>query len=88
MVLEPDHQVVPTHPTASRPSQAREAGRVRHPSRPHSSEIGGALHCRGALLRNPSGPALDAEGLRTGGDLVIDDGFTATGAIRLVVRRD
>lgn len=40
-------------------------------------EIGGSLRLHGAQLRNDSGPALDAEGLQTGGNVHMDDGFTA-----------
>ncbi len=44
--------------------------------------IGGNLECDGAVLRNDSGPALDAEGLRVGQAMYLRHGFTATGAGR------
>jgi len=42
--------------------------------------IGGQLSCRGASLRNSSGPALKADGLRVDQGMFLHGGFTATGA--------
>jgi hypothetical protein len=49
----------------------------------------GVLDCKGASLRNDSGPALDADDLRVEQTLFLRDGFTAvgtgdSGAVRLV----
>src|SRR5664280_94176 len=44
------------------------------------ANISGQLGCRGAQLRNDSGPAFYADGLTARGDMVLRDGFTATGA--------
>jgi hypothetical protein len=43
------------------------------------AHIGGQLDCTGADLRNDSGPALVADGVQTGRDMYLSDGFTATG---------
>ncbi|MEV0066112.1 hypothetical protein [Amycolatopsis sp. NPDC050768] len=53
-----------------------EAGAVRLVS----AHIGGQLSCRSATLRNDSGPALSADGLRTDFNVLLCDGFSATGA--------
>ena len=45
-----------------------------------SAHIGGQLRCEGASLRNDSGPALNANSLQVGQDMVLRGGFTATGA--------
>jgi hypothetical protein len=44
------------------------------------AHIGGQLDCTGASLRNDSGPALFANGLRADQGMFPTDGFTATGA--------
>src|SRR5664280_986617 len=44
------------------------------------ANIGGALACSGAQLRNDSGPALYADGLTVGDSVFLRAGFTATGA--------
>jgi hypothetical protein len=44
-----------------------------------SGRIAGRLNCRGGHLTNPTGPALVADGLRTDGDVLLGNGFTATG---------
>jgi hypothetical protein len=45
-----------------------------------SAQVGGALECAGALLRNDSGPALSAFDLTTGGGAFLHRGFHAEGA--------
>ena len=47
--------------------------------------ITGQLSCRGAQLtsQNQGGNALDAGGMKVGGDVFLDGGFTAAGAVRL-----
>jgi hypothetical protein len=42
--------------------------------------IGGRLDCRGARVRNNSGPALVGEGLQAGQNILLGGGFTATGS--------
>ncbi|MFI5606857.1 hypothetical protein ACIA77_06585, partial [Amycolatopsis sp. NPDC051903] len=44
------------------------------------ARIGGELSCSQATLCNDSGPALNAAGLRVGGDVYLGDGFSAVGA--------
>src|SRR5207245_1545267 len=44
------------------------------------AHIGGQLDCSGATIRNPSGPALIASDLQTGGSVLLRAGFTADGA--------
>jgi hypothetical protein len=44
------------------------------------ARIGGSLDCGRAKLRNGSGPALNADGLHVGQDMLLSNGFTATGA--------
>jgi hypothetical protein len=44
-----------------------------------AARIGGNLDCRGAKLRNDSGPALAASGLQVGQAMTLDEGFAATG---------
>lgn len=44
------------------------------------AHLGGQLVCGNATLNNPSGPALDADGLETGHDVFLTDVFSATGA--------
>jgi hypothetical protein len=44
------------------------------------AHVGGILACSGAKLTNPSGAALSGDGLTVDGDVLLDDGFTATGA--------
>jgi hypothetical protein len=44
------------------------------------ARIGGQLDCSGATIRNPSGPALIASDLQTGGRVLLRAGFTADGA--------
>ena len=56
------------------------------------ADIGGGLNGTGASLRNDSGPALNADGLQVGGNMLLRDGFTASGAgkdglVRLVGAR-
>jgi len=46
----------------------------------YGAHIGGQLDCRGARLRNDSGPGLNADGLEVGQDVYLRDGFTATGS--------
>jgi hypothetical protein len=48
------------------------------------ARIGGQLVLDGAQLSNPSGSALDADGLRTEEGMFCRDGFTARGEVRLV----
>ncbi|TWP52047.1 hypothetical protein FKR81_10695 [Lentzea tibetensis] len=43
------------------------------------ARIGNALECDGAVLRNKTGPALDAEGVDIKGVLLLRNGFTAEG---------
>ena len=45
-----------------------------------SAHIGGQLWCKGANLRNDSGPALNANSLQVGQGMLLRGGFTATGA--------
>jgi hypothetical protein len=45
----------------------------------NDARIGARLNIRGALLRNPTGPALSLDGLQTTRDVHLDDGFTADG---------
>ena len=56
------------------------------------ARIGGGLNCSGAVIRNPSGPALDGEHLQVTGNVFLRSGFTADGAgelgaVRLVWAR-
>ena len=44
------------------------------------ARIGGQLDCSDAELRNDSGPALTADGLRVDQDMFLTGGFTATGS--------
>jgi hypothetical protein len=44
-----------------------------------SARVAGRVNCRGAHLSNPSGPALAADGIQIAGDLLLGNGFTATG---------
>ena len=55
---------------------AGRAGAVRL----FNASVGGNLECDGAVLRNDSGPALQAEGLRVGQAMYLRHGFTAAGA--------
>jgi hypothetical protein len=53
------------------------------------AQITGPLGLSGAILTNETGPALAADGVSVGGDMFLDDGFTATGhgdggAVRLL----
>jgi hypothetical protein len=50
-----------------------------------SADIAGQLSCRGAQLtgRDKAGYALHGDGIKVGGDVVVDGGFTAAGAISL-----
>ena len=45
-----------------------------------SAHIGGQLRCKGASLRNDSGPALNASSLQVDQAMLLRGGFTATGA--------
>ena len=58
------------------------AGAVRLPG----ANITGQLNCRGAQLngRNNDGNALAADGIRVGGGVFLDEGFTAAGTVRLL----
>src|SRR5439155_1558245 len=49
------------------------------------AEITGQLNCGGAQLQgsDTNGNALTAEGLKVGGSVLLDQGFTAAGAVRL-----
>lgn len=53
--------------------------------------IGGELNCSGALITNPSGPALHGEHLHVDGNVFLGAGFTAVGdgngAVRLTWAR-
>jgi hypothetical protein len=44
------------------------------------ARIGDQLNLRGATLRNSTGPAFAADGLQTGGDVALDEGFSAEGS--------
>ena len=57
------------------------AGAVRLPA----AEITGQLGCRGAQLKgaNNDGDALAADGIKVGGNVFLDGGFTAAGTISL-----
>ena len=44
------------------------------------AHIGGQFSCTGARLHNDSGPALDAEGLQVGQDMLLEGGFVASGS--------
>jgi hypothetical protein len=57
------------------------AGAVRF----HSAAISGVLHCRGAQLTGSdhAGYSLVADAMTTTGDVVLDQGFTAAGAVRV-----
>jgi hypothetical protein len=44
------------------------------------AHISDSLDCNGATLRNESGPALFADGLQVSQDMLLREGFTATGA--------
>ncbi|MFI5606856.1 hypothetical protein ACIA77_06580, partial [Amycolatopsis sp. NPDC051903] len=44
----------------------------------HTGHIGSQLVCIGATLCNDSGPALNANGLQTGAEVFLSDGFSAT----------
>ena len=57
------------------------AGAVRLPG----ADITGQLNCRGARLtgQNQDGKALDASGMKVGGDVFLEREFTAAGAISL-----
>jgi len=44
------------------------------------SHLGGQLDCTGATIRNDTGPALHADGLRVDQDVSLRDGFQAVGA--------
>ncbi|WP_143202746.1 hypothetical protein [Amycolatopsis sp. CB00013] len=56
------------------------------------AQVGGQLICVGATLNNPSGPALSATNLQVDQDVVLSEGFSATGtgeggAVRLYAAR-
>ncbi len=53
-----------------------EAGALNLPG----ARIGGQLSCKGASLRNGSGPALNADGLQVDQGMFLQGGFTAIGA--------
>ena len=55
------------------------------PLRLSNAEIAGQFSCSGAKLSatDPSGYALDADGIKVGGDMFLDQGFASGGAIRL-----
>jgi len=55
---------------------ADEAGAVRL----LSARVAGELAAPGATITNDTGPALYADGLQVGGELFLNDGFTASGA--------
>jgi hypothetical protein len=44
-----------------------------------SARVNGRVNCRGSRMRNPTGPALAADGMQVTGDLLLGNGFTATG---------
>jgi hypothetical protein len=50
-----------------------------------NADIAGQLVCSGARLtgRDENGNALQADGIKVGGDVFLDGGFTAAGAVRL-----
>ena len=56
------------------------------PLRLAGADITGSLSCRGAQLtgHGQNGYALAADGMKVGGDVRLDEGFTAAGGIRLV----
>ena len=58
------------------------AGAIRLPG----ANITGQLNCGGAQLngRNNDGNALAADGIRVGGGVFLDEGFTAAGTVRLL----
>jgi len=45
-----------------------------------AAHVSGQLRLSGATVCNPTGPALDADGLRTDGSMYMDEGFTAQGS--------
>ena len=49
------------------------------------AEINGSLHCQGARLgsSDPAGGGLVADAVQVGGSVHLDEGFTATGTVRL-----
>ena len=51
------------------------------------AQIGGNLECSGAKLDGKKGDALSADGAVIKGGVYLNAGFTASGAVRLVVRR-
>jgi hypothetical protein len=58
----------------------------------YGARIRGDLDCDGGKLHNKAGPALDGEGLRVGGSVLLRNGFSADGhsaqgCLRLVVAR-
>jgi hypothetical protein len=50
------------------------------------ADIAGGLNCRGAQLAgtDSEGSALFADGLKVGGDVLLDEGFTTAGVVRLI----
>jgi hypothetical protein len=52
----------------------------------HSADITGQLGCRGAKISgaDTDNNALFADAVKVGGDVLLDDGFTAAGAIRII----
>jgi hypothetical protein len=44
-----------------------------------AAELRNQLNCRGGVVRNATGPALVADRVQVGGDILLDDGFTAEG---------
>ena len=44
-----------------------------------AAELRNQLNCRGGAIRNATGPALVADRLQVGGDVLLDDGFSAEG---------
>jgi hypothetical protein len=44
-----------------------------------AAELRNQLNCRGGAIRNATGPALVADRLQVGGDILLDDGFSAEG---------
>lgn len=48
------------------------------------AHIGGDLNCEGGEFHNPDGNALAADGLKTGGDVLLNNGFFAEGEAQLI----
>jgi hypothetical protein len=60
------------------------AGSTRRAGCGWPERIGGHVNCSGATLRNEGGVALSADGAVIGRDLLLGDGFSAAGEVRLL----